>query len=368
MNNNLKYWLALHRAPGVGTSTFYTLLQQVKDPKILFENKELFNTIPKLRAPLKEYLLAPNWDDVEKDLRWAEAEENHILTYHCSQYPPLLRETDSAPPLLFAKGNTELLKMPQLAMVGSRNPSSGGKENAFNFAKSLAQSGMTITSGMALGIDAASHQGALSVNGFTIAVAGTGADRIYPAKHQALAHQIVDNNGLIISEFVTGTPPIRANFPLRNRIISGLSLGVLVVEAATKSGSLITARMAGEQGREIFAMPGSIHNPLAKGCHALIKQGAKLVEITEDILEELGQIASVAISSSKEREHPDILTEQLDNEYTEVLENLGFEPTAINNVVERSGLAAEDVASMLLVLELQGYVESHSGGHYSRTK
>ncbi len=368
MNKNIKYWLALQRAPGVGPVTFQRLLEHAEDPKNLFENIEMINTIPRIPARLKNYLQAPDWTQVEQDMHWADAEKNNILTYHCAEYPDLLRAMNAPPAVLFTKGNTALLKMPQLAIVGSRNPSKTGKENAFNFAKSLAQSGITITSGMALGIDAASHQGALSAPGFTIAVAGTGVDRIYPARHQALAHQIIDNDGLIISELPIGTPPLKENFPLRNRIISALSLGVLVVEAATKSGSLITARMAGEQGREIFAIPGSIHNPLAKGCHALIKQGAKLVETTEDILEELGQIASVAISSSKEIAHPDILTETLDDEYIQVLESLGFEPTAINSVVERSGLMPEDVSSMLLVLELKGYIERHSGGHYSRKK
>jgi DNA processing protein len=267
-----------------------------------------------------------------------------------------------------------------LAIVGSRNPTHAGKDIAHDFALYLANMGMTITSGMALGIDAAAHQGALdSLNdsgshGLTVAVMGTGLDRVYPAKHRDLAHNIA-KNGVLVSEYAPGTPALPGNFPRRNRIISGLSMGVLVVEAAVQSGSLITARLASEQGREVFAVPGSLHHPLAKGCHALIRQGAKLVETAEHILEELGGFAgmfseadgknqSFAQNSEQKQETELNLAINVDDEYKQVLKCIDFEPTSVDKVVERSGLTADAVCSMLLVLELQGYVTALSGGYY----
>jgi DNA processing protein len=208
------------------------------------------------------------------------------------RYPPLLREIPQAPPVLFVHGDPDCLRVPQLAMVGTRNPTPSGRETARQFAAHLAGAGMIITSGLALGIDAAAHQGALAGGGRTIAVMGTSLDRVYPAKHRDLARAIAER-GALVSELPTGTPALAENFPRRNRLISGLALGVLVVEAALQSGSLITARLALDQGREVFAIPGSIHNPLAKGCHALIRQGAKLVETANDIVEELGALAAV---------------------------------------------------------------------------
>ena len=252
--------------------------------------------------------------------------------------------------------------MPQIAIVGSRNPSHLGIETATAFAKTLSQHGFVITSGLALGIDAASHQGALAVKGYTIAVAGTGLDRVYPARNKDLATEIV-NTGAMVSEFPPGTLAKANHFPRRNRIISGLCQGLLVVEAAKESGSLITARMALEQNREVFAIPGSIHNPLARGCNALIREGAKLVETTQDILEEFNQY----IQQDKNNY---LATSQttLDLEQQTLLNRVMFSPTSIDKLVEDSGLSVEIVSSMLLILELQGYVEANAGGCYTRLK
>ncbi len=260
------------------------------------------------------------------------------------------------------RGNPELLSFPQIAIVGSRNPSTSGIETAMAFAKNLSQHGFVITSGLALGIDAASHQGALNAKGYTIAVAGTGLDRVYPARHIDLATEIV-NTGAMVSEFPPGTLAKANHFPRRNRIISGLSQGLLVVEAAKESGSLITARMAMEQNREVFAIPGSIHNPLARGCNALIREGAKLVETTQDILEEFHHYIQKDTNNT-----PSTLQTILDLEQQTLLNRIMFSPTSIDTLVEESGTSVEIISSMLLILELSGYVEANAGGSYTRLK
>ncbi len=305
---------------------------------------------------------------IDQDQRWLEQPDRHLITLHDEQYPALLRIIPDPPPLLFVYGNPVHLQRHQIAIIGSRNPSSIGVTNAHQFAEALARAGLAITSGLALGIDAAGHRGALTSDGITIAVAGTGLDRIYPARHKDLAHKIVQQ-GALVSEFPPGTAAHAHHFPRRNRIISGLAVGVLVVEAAIRSGSLITARLALEQGRELFAIPGSIHNPLTKGCNALIRQGAKLVETTNDILEELGPlIALTALAESDQAALSDQATEHaLSDEYQTVLNAIAYEPTAIDTVVEQSGFRPEIVASMLLVLELQGYVSPCDGGGFQRT-
>jgi DNA processing protein len=302
---------------------------------------------------------SPDWARVELDLDWLAQPGNHMLTLADNGYPPLLREIPQPPAVLFVKGNVALLTSPQLAMVGSRNPSSSGVRTAVDFARTLSAAGYTITSGMALGIDAASHQGALDVNGHTIAIAGTGLDRVYPACHKQLATRIAEQ-GALVSEFPPGTPAKASHFPRRNRIISGLSVGLLVVEAAQQSGSLITARLALEQNREVFAIPGSIHNPLARGCNALIRQGAKLVETAEDIFEELSQYNHVHTSLA-----PQSLQSGLDLEQQNLLKLIAFSPTTVDMLVQESGWSVETVSSMLLVLELQGYIAA-SGGSYFR--
>lgn len=358
-DGDLKLWLALLRAPGLGPVGCRELVDHVGSIGTVFRDP------PSDLAPaLSAYLRRPDWAAVEADLAWAEGESHHILTLTDPRYPPLLAAVPGAPPVLFVLGDPGLLAYPQLAMVGSRNPTPSGAEAAYAFARHLAGAGLVITSGLALGVDAASHRGALDGPGQTIAVAGTGLDRVYPARHKALAHAIADQ-GALVSEFPPGTPPLPSHFPRRNRIISGLSAGTLVVEAALGSGSLITARAAVEQGREVFAIPGSIHNPLARGCHRLIRDGAKLVETASDILEELAPQLRAALADAGSIDSGDDV--ELEPGSRRLLESLDQAPTPVDLLVERSGLTAEVVSSMLLVLELQGYVASAPGGHYIRT-
>lgn len=313
---------------------------------------------------MRSRLFEPDWQQVEKDLDWFAQPGRHIITLHDPRYPELLKQIADPPALLFAQGDISLLSQWQLAIVGSRNPSKSGQDLAYDFARYLVQGDIAVTSGLAAGIDTASHKGALAADGKTVAVVGTGLDRVYPAKNRDLAHSIAES-GLIVSEYILGTPPRAENFPRRNRLISGLSLGTLVVEAAIKSGSLITARMALEQGREVFAIPGSIHNPLAKGCHQLIREGAKLVETAKDILEELGAIAAFDLSNDAE---PEVSGQKIndDADYQALFKCLGYDPAEIDRLVACSGLTAESVSSMLLLLELQGEVESLPGGRYVR--
>ncbi len=366
--NELKQWLVLLHAPGLGGRGMRTLLQQTGEPGPLFNSNRAALKQFGLKAQTIAHLRATEWESVDIDLAWLEKPNNHILTLNDTRYPPLLKEIPDPPPVLFVHGDPMLLHNPQLAMVGSRNPSPGGRENAHDFARHLAMAGLTITSGLAIGVDGAAHLGALDGDGNTIAVTGTGLDRVYPARQKELAHQIA-GQGALISEFPPGTPPLAANFPRRNRIISGLSIGTLVVEAALKSGSLITARLASEQGREVFAIPGSIHNPLARGCHTLIRQGAKLVETAGDIIEELAPLlGTLESTSAKTADSPSSPTQSLDAEYQQLLESIGHDPTSVDVIIERSGLTADVVSSMLLLLELEGYVSSATGGRYARTR
>ncbi|NOQ93247.1 MAG: DNA-protecting protein DprA [Methylophaga sp.] len=357
----LACWLALHHTPGVGPKTFARLLTQFDNLDTLFANpKEADSVSERTRTAL----LKPNWDRVEQDLNWFSESDRHIVTLHDPRYPELLKQIPDPPSILFVQGDVALLSQWQIALVGSRNPSASGRDTAYEFSRYMAQGGLTITSGLAMGIDAAAHQGALAAQGKTIAVIGTGLDRVYPAKHRELAHEIA-LAGTLVSEFSLGTPPRAENFPRRNRIISGLSLGTLVVEAAVRSGSLITARMALEQGREVFAIPGSIHNPLARGCHQLIREGAKLVEKAEDVLEELGALAGFQAHSEQSEEQVELAQDD-DDEYQLLFEHLGYDPIQIDSLIERCGLTADIVSSMLLLLELQGQIESLPGGRYVR--
>ncbi|HEU5135523.1 MAG TPA: DNA-processing protein DprA [Steroidobacteraceae bacterium] len=313
------------------------------------------------------WLARPDEALVDSDLRWLEEAGVALLPATSAEYPALLRESPDAPAVLYVRGNPQVLSEPQLAMVGSRNPSAGGRATARAFASFFARAGLTITSGLALGIDAACHEGALAGDGPTIAVLGCGLDRIYPRNHEALAARIAAS-GALVSEFPPGSIPLPACFPQRNRIIAGLSLGTLVVEAAQKSGSLITARLAGVAGREVFAIPGSIHNPLARGCHELIRQGAKLVERPEDVLCELKISLSaqlVAASPGEPLLHGGA-PPALDKEYKILLDALAFEPASVDSLIERTGMNSESIASMLLILELDGHVAPHPGGRYSR--
>jgi DNA processing protein len=311
-------------------------------------------------------LRQPDDQTIERDLEWQAKPGNRIMTCRDPGYPALLQEISDPPPLLYIHGNVEVLQEPQLAMVGSRNPTAAGRQTAIDFARHLAAAGLVITSGLALGIDAAGHQGALDAGAPTVAVTGTGLDRVYPAKNRDLAYQIAEA-GALVSEFPPGTPPRAEHFPRRNRIISGLSLGTLVVEAAIRSGSLISARYALEQGREVFAIPGSIHNPLARGCHHLIRQGAKLVETAQDIMDELGALATALDFTATPA--PDHDTQpQLSEDYAQLLESIGFENTSIDMLVETTHLTPAEVSSMLLQLEMNGYIAASPGGFYNRLK
>ena len=305
---------------------------------------------------------------VDVDLRWAEAPGNYLLAINDPGYPERLRRIPDPPLVLYVKGDPEVLQTPQLAIVGSRNPTPSGSETAFEFAKYLAQMGLTITSGMALGIDAAAHRGTLAQNGLTIAVAATGLDRVYPAQHESLAHSIIEE-GVIVSEMPIGTRPRAEFFPRRNRIISGLSLGTLVIEAAMQSGSLSTARHSAEQNREVFAIPGSIHSPQSRGCHHLIRQGAKLVETADHVLEEIGALV-VSDKPPAEAENTKEITKEspvkLDASYQQLLAAIDFSPQSIDRLIERCGLPAKDVSSMLLILELDGHINAVGGGKYTR--
>jgi len=279
-------------------------------------------------------------------------------------FPELLTQLSDPPPQLYVNGNTDILHLPALAIVGSRNPTDGGARSAFEFSRHLARCGFCIVSGLAQGIDAAAHRGALAAGAPTIAVLGNGIDSIYPASNRELAEQIVAH-GAVVSEYPPGTPPMRAYFPQRNRLISGLSLGTLVVEAARRSGSLITARLAAEQGREVFALPGSIHNPLARGCHQLIRDGAKLVESADDIICELAPLAAHVLQSSMESTPSEGGVDSDDKEYVKLQKSLGHDPVGIDELVEHSGLTIDQVSSMLLILELDGKIEKLSGGRYA---
>ena len=358
----LACWLALHRTPGVGPITFMRLLAQFPRLQSLFETP---GTAKNISDRSYQSLLAPNWDLVEQDLIWFSEPDRHIVTIQDERYPPLLKEIVDPPSILFVQGDAGLLSEWQLGIVGSRNPSRLGRDNAFEFSRFLAHGGLTITSGLSDGINSAAHQGALAVEGKTLSVMGSGLDRAYPEKQYALAQDIVQE-GALVSEFALGTPLRPENFPRRNRLISGLSLGVLVVEASSRSSSLGTARMALEQGREVFSIPGSIHNPLAKGCHQLIREGAKLVEKAEDIIEELGALAgAVEVLETKEATVNDG-PQTLDSDYQLLFTCLGYDPIEIDTLAEQSGLTVDIVSSMLLLLELEGQVASLSGGRYVR--
>jgi len=357
----LKYWLALLRTPGVGCRTFLSLLQTHTPAQLYTESTSALSALG-LKSAIIHSIKDLDWTTIDYDLSWLAQNNNGAITFNDPDYPAQLKEIADPPPILFVRGNSGLLSLPQIAIVGSRNPSSLGEETAYNFAKILSQRGFVITSGLALGIDGASHRGALAAQGYTIAVAGTGLDRVYPARHKDLATEIV-KTGLMISEFPPGTTAKANHFPRRNRIISGLCQGLLVVEAAKQSGSLITARMALEQNREVFAIPGSIHNPLARGCNALIRDGAKLVETTQDILEELSQYYQ-----QDEKIEPTAMQSTLDLEQQTLLNRVMFSPTSIDNLVENTGISVEVISSMLLILELQGYLEATAGGCYMRIK
>lgn len=344
----LKYWLALQQIHGLGPKKLRQIIEKFPDLAALFQLS--LKQLIALNFPetIAEKIRKLDWTPVENALHWQDNLTQHIITLKDERYPKTLAQIQNPPLVIFVKGDLSCLQTPQIAIVGSRNPTKTGIEHATAFAKALSEHQITITSGLALGIDAAAHRGALQNQGKTIAVLGTGVDEIYPKSHQKLADAIIEN-GALISEFFLGTRAKAEHFPRRNRIISGLSVGVLVVEAALKSGSLITANYAAEQGREVFAIPGSIHNPLSKGCHCLIKNGAKLIETIEDIGEELlpTLLASNTDTLTRHNEPQDFLTKK-------IIESLDFAPVPIDIIIARTGLAATSVIAKVTELEMDG--------------
>lgn len=355
--SELADWLRLTLAPGIGGEAQRKLLSACGLPGRIFASgpAALARIISLKQA--EQLLSCEARGEIDAALAWAAKPGNTILTLADAAYPQRLLDTPDPPTVLYVKGRAELLNAPALAIVGSRNATPQGESNAEAFAAALADAGLAIVSGLAIGIDAAAHRGGLRGRSSTIAVIGTGIDRTYPARNQALAHEIAER-GAIVSEFPLGAPALKENFPRRNRIISGLALGCLVVEAAERSGSLITARLAGEQGRDVFAIPGSIHSPLSKGCHKLIRQGAKLVDDARDILDELGfDIATDRKPAAAPRP---------DAEAAKLLDCLGYDSCDVDTLASRSGLTAEKLYAILLNMELDGRIASLPGGRFQR--
>ncbi|HYW04372.1 MAG TPA: DNA-processing protein DprA [Gammaproteobacteria bacterium] len=358
--------LALLHAPGLGVRRIRELLSEQGTARAVTALAPGELRRRGLGEATVDALRSPDPSRIEPGLAWSRQTASSVLLESDPRYPDRLRELPDAPPALFVVGDPEILALPQVAIVGSRNPSPDGRANALEFAAHLGGRGLVITSGLAEGIDTAGHEGALRAGAPTVAVAGTGPDRVYPAANRELAHRIA-TEGVLVSEFAPGTPPVAGNFPRRNRIISGLSAGVLVVEAARRSGSLITARFAMEQGREVFAIPGSIHNPLARGCHRLIRDGAKLVETADDILEELASQLRLSAEPDGPSAAPvEAAPELPDEDYRKLLQSMGYGPVSVDELVRRTALTPESVSSMLLLLELQGHVVSAPGGLYRR--
>jgi DNA processing protein len=385
--DDLGHWLRLTQIPGVGNTAQRALLKTFGLPEAVFAASHSALSAVVGTALAEKLRTHDAQAAIETALAWAIQPGNHLLTLADPAYPQSLLTADDPPLLLYARGRIELLAQPMLAIVGSRNATAQGERDAEAFAAALGQAGLTVVSGLALGIDAAAHRGGLSTQAGTVAVIGTGADRLYPARNEALARAMV-NNGVILSEFPLGTPALAANFPRRNRLIAGLGLGCLVVEAAPRSGSLITARLAAEAGREVFAIPGSIHSPLSRGCHQLIRQGAKLVESAQDILEELrweksaaaqevGADETTALQGGRAK---DALLAVADDDTAalvsstvssatdeeQVLTVLGRTPCDLDTLSVRSGLTPAHLLAMLLPMELAGRVAQLPGGLYQR--
>ena len=373
MSVEIEAWLTVSQAPRIGVIKFYNLINQIGEPEdIIKAGKDELR-----KAGLDEktirFLRNPPPDKIKPNLHWM-AKPNHIIrTFNCQQYPEGIKELKDPPPLLYIKGNEDLLKEPQIAVVGSRQPTSGGQANAKGFARDLAKAGLLINSGMALGIDTIAHEAALVSGSTTVAVIATGPDKIYPAKNKHLAERIAEQ-GVLVSEFPIGTTLVRANFPRRNRLISGLSLGVVVIEASMQSGALITARLAAEQGKDVFAVPGSIHNPKAQGCHHLIQQGAKLVQKTGEILIELQpqleqhlQEKEQSKISKDDHDKPRHSQENLSDTNKDILEAMGYDPVDVDTLAMRCRLSVQTVSVALLTLELENYV-GEDNGIYTRIK
>lgn len=376
-------WLRLIRAPGLGVQALHGLLDRFGRASAIVERVVRDASAALAPAAARDWLIRPDQAALDADRRWLSESGHHLLTWMDDDYPALLREAPRPPAALFVRGDPTVLWRPQIAIVGSRNPTAGGRDNAEAFAAALGRGGLTIVSGLASGIDAAAHEGALRGGASTLAVIGSGPDVIYPPAHAQLFERVAAT-GAIVSEFPPGTPPRPTHFPQRNRIIAGLSLGTLVVEAALRSGSLITARLATEAGREVFALPGSIHNPMARGCHRLIRDGAKLVETAGEIVDELRPLAlrlgerlretldalqadaSTGATNGSSPHDPDAIRRLADPDYQRVWEALGHENVTVDTLTARTGLTAPSISSMLLIMELDGLITVGANGRYGR--
>jgi len=364
-------WLALLRAPGLGAATLRKRVEQAGGARFAIERALRDET---LSPATREALRAADGDVRAADQRWLEGPAHHLITHDSPDYPALLRDIPNAPAALLVEGDPALLWTAQIAIVGSRSATASGLANARSFARAFALAGNVVTSGLAEGIDGAAHAATLDAGGATIAVLGTGPDTIYPRQHRELAQRIVER-GALVSEFAPGTAGKPENFPRRNRIIAGLSLGTLVIEAGLNSGSLITARLAAEQGREVFALPGSIHSPLARGCHKLIREGATLVETAEEVTDQVRAIGARLADHLRRRLAQDAATPMAlsaaatasarDPDYMRLLACIDHEPAALDQLAARSGLGIAALSSMLLVLELEGVVVAANGGRYA---
>jgi DNA processing protein len=366
LSDEILAWAALMRTPSLGARTLEALLPRFGSAAALLAADDGQRERAGLAAEAREHLRRPPRPDAA-EIDWLERPRHHLLPFTDARYPKLLSALQDKPVALYVSGEPGVLGNPQLAIVGSRNPTCQASETAFEFAHYLAERGIAITSGFAAGIDAAAHRGALAAQGATVAVLGSGIETIYPRCNRLLGETLAQR-GVLVSEFPWGTAPRRRNFPRRNRIIAGLSLGTLVVEAAHGSGSLITARIAGHLGRTVFAVPGSIRNPLSSGCHALIRQGAKLIESADDILNEL-RLPALFPVEPRGSEGANLRTADrtgMDKQHKILLDALGFDSVDLDTLIARTGLKAEAVSSMMLILELEGHVQAAPGGRYSR--
>ncbi|MBK1727791.1 DNA-protecting protein DprA [Halorhodospira halophila] len=362
MDDDTLYALALARVPGVGPRTWSRLMAAFGGPAAVFRAGRSALRSLGLSAATESGILAPDWNAARTDADWLDGPgPRHLLRLAQPGYPRRLAEIPDPPPLLFVTGDPTTLHRPQVAIVGSRHATASGRDLARNLAGGLARAGIATTSGLATGIDAAAHRGALEAGGTTLAVVGTEPDQVYPARHQRL-HAEITASGAVLGELPPGSGPLAAHFPRRNRIVSGLSLGVVVIQAGRHSGSLITARLAAEQGREVFAVPGSIHDPLARGCHALLRDGAKLLESIDDILKEFpGTVCEAPVNAPSESTSP-----AADPDEARILEALGHDPLTLDTLQQRSGLTLDRLSSILLTMELKGLLTAVPGGRYQR--
>lgn len=372
IDDEIRAWLVLLRAPGLGRAAARTLVERAGSARAACEQARRWRSEAGLAAEALAGIETPDAARTETDAEWLAQPEHHLLRFTDADFPPQLVSIPQPPAALFVAGDPALLLRAQVALVGARAASAQGLANAREFARAFTRAGLIVTSGMADGIDGAAHTGALDADGATIAVIGTGADLVYPRKHRELAARIVAR-GAIVSEYPLGTPGRAEHFPQRNRLIAGLALGALVIEAGLQSGSLITARLAGEMGREVFALPGSIHNPLARGCHRLIREGAHLTETAQEVIEALTPAAQALgadlrarLDSASPAKQGSPAARGDDPDYVRLLAVLGEAPLALDELADRTGLKPAELSSMLLLLELEGIVAPAVNGRWQR--